>query len=179
MQIERITVGKIIKPHGIAGECVVLSLSDTAKHWVKGNTFFLSSDLPQKSFRYETLQIESVRENKLKLIVKFYGISDRTTIENVCGAFLEVNSRTPIKQKWLFYIDDLINLTVYTSQKIKVGTITNVIELPPYHCIEIENEQGNTTLIPFLKKFVKDVNLENKTMVIKPIKGMIEWLDEK
>lgn len=43
------------------------------------------------------------------------------------------------------------------------------------HCtnIRIEKEDKKTFLVPNIKEFIKDVSLEDKTMVIKVIEGLI------
>lgn len=177
MQSTRITVGKIIKPHGILGECVVLSLSDTGKHWVKGKEFFLGWDEKAHDPFFTVVKIEMVRWSNRKLLVKFENINNRTDAEKLIGSFLEVETRTPIKQKWLFYIDDLMDCQVYTESKKYVGKVVEVLELPANHCLEVENESGERAMIPFLKRFIKSVDINEKYIIIKPIDGLISWME--
>ncbi|MCX7834561.1 MAG: ribosome maturation factor RimM [bacterium] len=177
MQSERITIGKIIKPHGIHGECVVFSLSDIGKHWVRGKVFFISWDDQNVHQTVPKVTIETVRYSNQKLLIKFAEINQRSEIERLVGSYLEIETRTPIKQKWIFYIDDLLDCQVYTETLDYIGVVVEVLELPANHCIEVRNELGDTAIIPFLKKFVKKVDIENKKIIVKPIEGLIDWLE--
>ncbi|MDK9700451.1 MAG: ribosome maturation factor RimM [bacterium] len=182
---ERITVGRIVRPHGLRGEVVVQSLSDAPHRWKTGERFFVSFDkiIPVTkallaSYPVLTLEKYQVRGETAFFTVKFTEVSEREISERLVGAFLEVEERQPLKGKWLFYNDDLTGMSVYDDQSRICGTVVEVQEYPASHLLEVRSESGETALVPFLKKFVKAVDLEQRTITLKLLPGLLPWMDD-
>ncbi len=167
-----------MKAHGLQGEVVLRSLSDAARKWKRGEEFFLSFDTTPKGVFPERLTLVSTRIDGEFIRVAFREITDRNTAEALIGSYLEVTERSKPTGKWFFYIDDLVGLTVVDMENRTLGKVIDVMELPASHVIEVQGPNGDTTLIPFLKRFVKSVELSTKTIQVKLMPGLVPWVDE-
>jgi 16S rRNA processing protein RimM len=63
-------------------------------------------------------------------------------------------------------------MDVVTTEGKAVGKVTSVLSYPAQDMLEI-----GETLIPVVKEFIERIDLDAKTITVKPIKGMIEPLE--
>ena len=74
-----------------------------------------------------------------------------------------------------YFIYDLINCQVFDMSGKNLGFISNVIQAASNDVYVVSDIPNNKEyLIPVVKQFVKQVDIENKRIVIDPIEGMIE-----
>jgi len=72
-----------------------------------------------------------------------------------------------------FFIADMIGLEVFTVAGVHVGVLKDVLQ---YSANDVYVVQGDSKeyLIPSILKFVPEINMEERKMIIDPIKGMID-----
>lgn len=173
---ERIAVARIVRAHGLKGELILQSLSDV-RQWKRGEVYHISFDTPPRNITLpEQLTLMSAVPHGDNLRIRCREVSDRTLAERLTGAFLEVEERPPTG-KWLFYNDELIGMTIVDARGTVIGSVIDVYDLPGSHALEVKQGENEAAIVPFLKRFVKDVNRETKTIVYKPIPGMFPWHD--
>jgi len=158
-------IGLITTTHGIKGELKVKDLSDFNR-FKKGEVFFLID----KNERI-TLTVEQVRSHKGALIIKFREFNNINDVEKYKDYVIYSDKRGKLS-KDEYYFQDLINLKVYTDDNEFVGTVTEVLEYPSSHVLEISNGDKKY-LVPFIKQFIKSV--DNEKIIITPIEGLISW----
>jgi 16S rRNA processing protein RimM len=158
-----IAIGKIIKPHGILGMLKIKSDTDFKQERFKvGSTLMLTGVKPQK------VTVKSYAYQPNMELISFEEITDRTAAEKIVGSIIEVDEsvQTPLPQDE-FYFNDLNGLSVLRDGE-KIGTVIDVLDYPQGAMLRVKLEE-KTVLIPFLKVFVKTVDLEAKTLTL------IEW----
>jgi 16S rRNA processing protein RimM len=153
----------IVRPHGLKGE-VKLSLSCSGlDRLVACKSLRLvrdSQELKKVTVIRSFMHPDGDAVVRLKEVV---GIEEAETLR---GAYLAVVAG---EQQELpedsFYSDDLMGLTVQTTQGEDLGLIEEVMEdLPNGVCVARKGTQE--TLIPFLKSVIKEVDLKGRRMTV-------------
>lgn len=159
-------IGKITNTHGIKGEVKIYNLSDFNRFFV-GSHVYVVADNQKIEF-----VIENVRKQKNVLIVKFKDYDNINDVLSYKGLNLYIDQLEDddLEEKEYHY-QDLIGKAVYTSQNQYVGLVTDLIEVPQGHLLQIAGEIKKNILIPFREEFVGQIS-EDK-IIIFPIEGMI------
>lgn len=169
-----ITIGKIIKPHGIRGEMKVKILTeDPEEHFAPEEPLILVSPDGKKKME---CHVESSRIVGNGMLLCVEEILDATQAEN-CRDWLVKTpmERLVLPQEDEYFVFDLVGLSVSTTDGVLVGKLIKVLPAGHHDLYEIEHpETKKKNLIPAKKEFIKDVNLKKKTMIIEPIEGLIE-----
>lgn len=159
-------IGRITSTHGIRGELKVINLSDFDR-FKPGKKVFV--DIKGK---YLPFVIDSVREHKNKLLVKFV---DKDNINDVLmyrGFDLYTEEQSDVMlDPDEYYYDDLIGKKVQTDYGEDVGVVSSLIEVPQGHLLEVKKTNGKKVLVPFVSAFVESIN--DQIIVIKPIEGLL------
>ena len=170
--MEKLKVGKIVNAVGLKGEVKVYPYTD-------GKEFFEEIDsllLRNESGSEERRQIEHVRYMKDMAILKLDRIDDRTEAEKYKDALLFVlKEEAPALPEDTYYVKDLIGLSVRDENGACLGILKHVIKNVSQDLYEIEREDGQETfLLPAVKEFVRDVDLDRRTITVHLIEGILE-----
>ena len=153
-------IGQIVGAHGLKGRVKVVPLTDFVERFDTGSRLRLAGNW---------VEVESVQPQKARLLMKLSGIDDPETAKSHQWEHLEIpvdNSLPPLEDDEYRTID-LIGLTVETEDGETLGEVDNVLEFPAHDVIQVGD-----IMIPAVKEFVKEVDLDNKKMVVKLIEGM-------
>ena len=74
-----------------------------------------------------------------------------------------------------YLIVDLIGMDVYDEDGSCVGKIVQVGDNLASNLLSIQDGNGRTHLVPFVKALVPVVDMVNKKVVINNIEGLISW----
>jgi 16S rRNA processing protein RimM len=96
------------------------------------------------------------------------------TAANLKGALLQVTKNQLVSlPPDTFYVFELINLEVYTTGGEYLGKVQDVLKTGANDVYVVEAQNINRSiLIPALKQVVKEVDLKNKRLVVKPLPGL-------
>ncbi len=172
MMTKYISVGKIVNFHGIKGEARV-------GYSKNQQDFFLSleSVFVKKGNEYQELKIDSVRQNKNFLIVKFEGIDSINDIIPLkgCLLFVEEDVVRENLDEDEFLIDELVGLSVFDNENGKnLGFVIGVSNNGASDLISVKTNSKKISLIPFVKAIVPVVDIKNKKIMINNIEGLLE-----
>ena len=162
---QKLCVGEITNTHGIRGEVKVIPLTDD-------NSAF--DNIKKVSIDNKEYEIESFREHKNVLLVKFRGYDDINLVERLKGKFLEVDrNELEQMQEAKYYICDIIGLKVIDNILGELGTISDVQQTGSndIYIIEYINKP---LCIPALVDVIEEVNINKGYMKIKLPKGLID-----
>ena len=162
-------VGKIINSHGIKGEVKVYPLT----HDIERFSTFKMAYLGEEKIKVE---IQNVKYHKGIAILKLKDFDDINQILKFKDMDIYVDEENKIVlPKDHYFIYDLINCQVFDMSGKNLGFISNVIQAASNDVYVVSDIPNNKEyLIPVVKQFVKQVDIENKRIVIDPIEGMIE-----
>ena len=167
--VEHLKIGQIVNTQGLKGEVRVYPLTDDIKRYDELNTFFIGEDFNKK---YNS---ERVRYKGNLVILKIDGINLIEDAEKLKGKYLYVSREDSRKlEEGEFFISDMIGIEVYTVNDEYVGVLKDVLQYAANDVYVVKNEEDKEFLIPAVMKFVPTIDIENRKMIIDPIKGMID-----
>ena len=175
-QPTHLVVGHITKPHGTKGEVFVWPLTDSvASVYAPDSEVLIGDEHGKLDPEAGSLVVESARDFKRGLLVKFRGMTDRTAVEELGNRYLLV----PIEQvdpraDDEVYYHELLGMQVVTREGETVGEVREVYETDPAHLLEVKAADGKVHLIPFAERIVKQVDPEARQIVIKPPPGLLD-----
>jgi 16S rRNA processing protein RimM len=85
----------------------------------------------------------------------------------------EVNVKSSQEVEDSFHISEIVGLTVKNLEGTTIGKVVDVMELPAQDTLVIEISNGSELLLPFVKKHVPEVNLDNNELVIDNYEGLL------
>ena len=165
-------VGAITQTHGIKGEVKVFPLTDDISRFKNMKNLLLDAGKEG----YKTLEVESVRQQKNIVILKFKGIDNINDIEKYKGRGLYVTKENRVSlKKDEYFIADLIGVKVYldTDKDTVFGTITDVLQTGANDVYEIEMTDGKSVLVPAIKDCILNVDVENDRVEIHLLDGLL------
>ena len=162
-------VGKITNTHGIKGEVKIFPLTDDMERF----------DHLKRAYIGESktgVNLERVRYHKNLAIIKFKEYDDINEVLKFKDNYIYVDDEEKvILPEDHFFIYDLIDSQVFDMESNLVGNLIDVLKGPSNDVYIVKNMDKNKEyLIPAVKEFIIEVNINDKKIVINPIEGMIE-----
>ena len=168
-----LNIGIIIKTRGLKGVVKVKSTTYFANlRYKKGNKLYLvneqTNEIKEVTVNYYTHEGE----------FDFVGFKEITSIdeaEKLKGWYIQVNKdEIPSLPKNTYYFSDLVGLTTYDETDNAFGEVIKVEDFTSQISLRIKLlNSTKTVLIPFVKFYIKKVDLENKKIIIHLIEGML------
>lgn len=156
-------VGKIIGTHGIKGELKVKS--DTSFDRFKiGNVLYIEKQIP--------ITINSVRNHKGFTLITINSLTNINDVLEFVNKDIYVNHDRSELKEGEYYYEDIIGLKVFNSLGEEKGIVNDIIEVPQGILLEVK-ESKKTVLIPYVKEFVKEIDLTNNKITINEIEGLL------
>jgi 16S rRNA processing protein RimM len=167
-----LAVGQIVGAHGLYGELKVEAYSDFPERFVPGALLFLGEDLEQ-------VKVSSVRPHKTNLLLQLEEIDDRNAAEDVRGLWLYVpEAEAGALEEGAYWIHDIIGLQVVTEEGLAIGKITDVMATGANDVYVVRPAEGinggRDVLLPAIEDVIARVDLEQGTMVIHLLEGLID-----
>ena len=72
-----------------------------------------------------------------------------------------------------YYIADLLGMSVVLEDGQEFGTLKDVMETGANDVYIVETKEGEEVLLPAIKDCILDVDVENNTMTVHLMKGLI------
>ena len=163
MAVERLVVGRIAKAHGIHGEVAIDVLTDEPARFARGARVFAGD---------RVLTVATSRAHHDRLLVRFEEIPDRSAAEILAGTDLTipVADARPLDD-WSFYPHQLVGLTVSDETGRTLGKMERVEESPGSD-LWVVRAHGRDVLVPAVRDIVLSVDLDEKTIVLRPPEGL-------
>lgn len=172
--MEKIKIGKIVNAVALRGEVKIYHYSDSKERFEELSRLIVRKN-GGKSAQETELEIENIRYQKNMVIVKFKGIDDRNKAEALKDSDVLI-TEDDLKElpPDTFYIRDLIGCRVLIDGCDEpVGVISDVIQNSAQDIYQVDMPDGQHALIPAVGQFVLSVDVDGRTVVIKPIPGLI------
>lgn len=161
-----IYLGKIANTHGIKGELRILSnFKYKNRIFKKGFKVYIGKEKIEE-------EIVTYRPHKQFDMINLKGYNNINDVLKYKSLNIFINKEDLILNENEYLDEDLINLSVIYDNKC-IGKIQK-IEKYPHQDIFVIINNDKRYLVPYVNEFIKEINLEEKTMVINNIKGLIE-----
>lgn len=162
--MENITLGIIVKAFGIKGEAKILSSSHFRKErYKKKQKMYLYSEQKKE---YKEVSVEFYRQDGQFDIVKFEEFNSIDALTPYINYLVQMpKANISLKKNYYFY-SDLIGCKVFEENNDSLGVVKKVEEYASYATLRVQNDGQKDILIPFVKAFIKKVDLDKKEIII-------------
>ena len=158
MKLQFLEAGEIVSTHGVRGEMKVLP-------WADGPDFLV--EFERIRIGGADYKVESCRIQKTCNLLKVQGVDTVEDAQALRGKTVEVyRDDAP---EGLIFVAELIGIRVF-SEGEEIGKITGVLDYPGNKVYVVKGT--HEYMIPAVKAFVLDTDMENETMQVKLIQGM-------
>jgi 16S rRNA processing protein RimM len=139
----------ILGPHGVRGEVKVQPLTDFPQRFQTGSRLWLGG---------EERTVERGRWAGRSVILKLQGIETRNEAETLRGAELTVPEVTELVEEGVYYLHDLIGLSVFDEQGAALGKLEEIFSTGSTDVYVVRGEKGEI-LLPALDDVITDVDI--------------------
>ncbi len=162
-------MGRIGRPHGIAGQVVVRPMTDDPDRFAPGSTVRAGTEPPCD------LVVAASREHGDGLVVSFDGVADRTAAEQLRGALLTI---APEQRRELgddeFWPDDLAGMAALAPDGTRLGTVSGVRLGDAQDRLVVITVDGREVEVPFVDELVGDVHPSGGFVVLRLPDGLLD-----
>ncbi|MGH2640418.1 MAG: ribosome maturation factor RimM [Actinomycetota bacterium] len=160
-----VVVGVVTGVHGLGGEVSVQNRSDNPDRWTPGSTVFREDGA--------ALTISASRHHGRRLLVRFGGVSDRTSAEALRATVLVVpESWLPDLPEGEWWAHQLEGCEVRTVSGRILGVVREVIPNPANDLWVAVDDEGRETLVPALADLLIDVDVAGRTVLVNDVPGL-------
>lgn len=162
-------IGQIVNTFGIKGMVKVKPFTDDIKRFDKLKKVYV-----EKSKQCTEYEIEEVKYHKNMVLIKFKGIDTMEKADELRNSYLTI-SRDSVEplEEGRYYIVDLLGLEVYSDDGTLLGILDDIFNTGSNDIYVVKDNLGKQILLPAISEVIKQVDIENKKIVVHLIKGLI------
>ena len=163
-----LAVGKIRRPHGVAGDVLAEVYSDFPERLQPKAIIYAGE-------AHVPLTIRRQRIHNDGILLAF---EDITTPEQVVRFRNQILYIVVADAKELpegeFYYHELLGLSVINETGESLGQVTEIIQTGANDVYEVTNDVGREILLPAIAEVILDVDLDSKEMKVHLLPGLME-----
>jgi 16S rRNA processing protein RimM len=170
--VQWFNVGKIVNTHGIMGEVRVLSRTDfPEERFAIGTKLGLFKPDAKKPIM---VTIASHRKHKNFELLTFEDYPYLNDVEGFKDSYLRIseNDLTDLEDH-AYYHHEILGCTVYSTEGAELGVVSEILETGANDVWEVKPKTGKNHYIPYTEEVVKEVDIENKKIVIEVMDGLL------
>lgn len=161
-----IEIGQIVNTHGLRGDVKVMPWCDDPE---------IFHELAYVMIDGVEFDIQKSSLHKNTVLLKLEGIDHINDAERYRNKVLFV----PRKElgelpEGTYYIRDLLGCKVETVDGRQLGEICDIIKTGSNDVYVVEDKAKKQVLIPVIDEVIKSVSIDEKQIVIEPLKGLID-----
>lgn len=162
-------IAKITATHGIRGEVRCQYYCDTAEVLCDFDELYLDKGAKK-------VTISNAYPHKNVVIIKIDGVDSIEQAQPLIGKMLYLDRNDAQLDEDLFFIQDIIGLTVKDADTGEVyGKITDVYQNGAADVFSIKRpEDGRELMFPNISEVVLKTDIEGGEMIIRPLKGLFD-----
>lgn len=161
-------LGQIVNSYGIKGFFKVVPYTDDITRFDNLKTIFI-----EKNKKLEEMEIEEVRYHKNLVLLKLKGIDDINDTIQYKNCYIKIDRKDAVSlPEDTYFIVDLIGIEVYTDEGNILGKLVDVFPTGSNDVYVVKDELGKQTLLPAIGEVIKEVDIDNKKMIVHLIEGL-------
>ena len=166
---EYLEVGQIVNTNGLKGLLKINPFTDDITRFERLKTIFIEHKKELLEF-----EIESVRYQKKQVLLKLKWIDTIEEAEKYREDYLKIKRNKEEKlPEDTYYIVDLIGLDIYTENGELLGKLDDVFSTGSNDVYVVKNSEGKQILLPAISDVIKNIDLEQKKIVVNLIEGLL------
>jgi 16S rRNA processing protein RimM len=168
-----LTVGRVVKAHGVTGEIVVEVRTDDPEMRFAPGTILRAK---ASDHRERNHIVEAVRPHGSRLLLRLAGVADRDAADALRGSLFVIDSEDlpPIDEPDTYYDHQLEGLLVRTTAGHDIGTVAEVVHTAAGELLAVNRADAGELLVPFVNAIVTSVSLDSGVVEIDPPEGLLE-----
>lgn len=162
-------IGQIVNTFGIKGMIKVKPFTDDIKRFDNLEKVYVEKNNTKVEY-----EIEEVKYHKDMVLIKFKSVDTVEQAEKLRNSYLKVfRDSVEDLEEDRYYIVDLIGIDVYTDENILLGKLEDIFNTGSNDIYVVKNELGKQILLPAISDVIKQIDMENKKMIVHIIKGLM------
>lgn len=171
--MEYLSLGKVIDAFGLDGTLKIYSTTNNGKlRYQSGNEVYLYNPNDKSETKYTVL---SYRHNGLFDFVLLDNISTPEDALSKKGYEIHVVKNNKDIGLGNYFYSDLKGCKIVDNLNNNLGIVKEIEEFPAQLTLRISRTNKPDFFVPFIEAFIDKVDIENKTIVINVIEGLL-WL---
>jgi 16S rRNA processing protein RimM len=160
-----LAIGRVVKPHGLAGEVEVHILTDFPDRFETLKMVYLGED-------HTPVVIESQRWHGRRVLLKLEGCDDREDAEKLRRklVYVPADEAVPLEENE-YYLHEIVGLQAWTTEGEYLGRVEEVIGTGS-NDVYVVNDGARETLIPALSDVVLNIDIERGRIEVHLKKGL-------
>lgn len=179
---DTVLIGRASAPVGLRGEVRINLYAQDSDNLREGKVLLFEREGKPD---VKSAEIERVRYQKDKPVVKLRGVDDRNAAEELRGmkVYIDAEDLEPLPEGE-HYVRDLIGCRVVdiaadaagggSGSAREIGTLRDVIQNTAQSILEVETAEGRTVLIPAVDAFLRNIDEEAGVIEVELIPGFLD-----
>ncbi len=169
--MEYLSLGKIVDSFGVDGTVKIYSTTSFGeKRYKKGSIVLFYNPQTDKRKEYNVVKY---RHSGFFDFVKFEELNTPEEVKEMKGFEIQVIKNNKDLDKDTYFYSDLRGCKVVDENNKELGVIKEVEEFPAQITFRVSRKNDKDFFVPFIKEFVKDVNIDGKIVTIHVIEGLL------
>jgi 16S rRNA processing protein RimM len=166
-QSNYLTIGRIVRSHGVRGEVRVAVYTDMPERFTWLKSVYVGEENPQ------AVTVEKVRFHKDQVILKLAGYESRDVAESLRGLLLQVPEDEAIPlEEGEYFLYQLVGLAVYSDEGEHLGELVELLETKANSVFVVKGSRGEV-LLPDTTEVVREIDFENGRMTVHLLPGLL------
>ena len=162
-------LGKILRSHGLTGNLICVFDTDKPESYSKLESVLLERN---NSLLPYFVKKVTLKGHEVHLLLEGIDTAEKASVLKGCDIYLPLN-KLPKRSKNEFYIHDLLGCNLTDINLGELGTVEDVIETAGQNLLSF-NYKGAEILLPFVKEFVINVDIQGKAVSTNIPEGLID-----
>ena len=155
--MDRYIVGSVLRPHGVRGAIKIEPLTDDISRFKNLKKVFIDNT----QYNVNKVQIST---NEVYLTLET--VDNRDAAEKLRNKNIQVEKEDAVPlEEGRYFIVDLISSRVVVGDKT-IGTLVDILQHGSADVYVVMMPNKKTAMFPALKKLLKNVDIENKTITL-------------
>lgn len=164
------TIGKVLRVHGIRGDVRVRSLSDVPDRFET----LAQVTVEGPSGARRPLIVRAARPMARDYLVSFEGVDTPEAATQLVGSLLQIEEdRSAPLPDGQYYQHDLVGMEVRTEEGMSVGTLADIFPTGANAVFVVRGADGREHLIPATREVVRAVDVGGRLMTIRRVAGLL------
>lgn len=162
-------IGQIVNTFGIKGMVKIKPFTDDINRFDRLEKVYIKNKKSNKEY-----EIEEVKYHKNMVLMKLKGIDTPEDADLLRQSYLLVDreNEEPLEEG-TYYIVDLLGLEVFTDEGNLLGKVDDIFNTGSNDIYVVKDELGKQILLPGISEVIKEVDIENKKIIVHLIQGLI------
>ena len=175
-----LTVGRVLRPHGVRGELLLEVLTDFPDTLIGQTVYFAPGEgTPPDSppglagAARRQAQVASIRWHRGRLLIHLGGCGDRETADAYRGSLIQIEAgqAQPLADGQ-YYHHQIVGLRAIGDEGQTLGEVTGVLETGANDVYVVQTSAGGELLLPAISSVVRKIDLEAGEMFVHLLDGL-------